>query len=144
MSKIIFFIESIRFLLRNKTDLRSWLEKCAIEEKKKIESLNFIFCSDAYLKKINKQYLNHNYNTDIITFPSSPENDKHISGDIYISIDSIKSNAALYNVSLKDELHRVMVHGLLHLCGYNDHSEKEKKQMRKLEDACLARRSWIK
>lgn len=137
MSVINFFNEGISYTLRNKTLLRSWLVKCAFAEKRKIDTLNYIFCSDNYLKKINKQYLNHDYFTDIITFSTSDPGDKTISGDIYISIDRVKENAATYGVRINEELHRVMAHGLLHLCGYGDKSEKEKKLMRKKENGCL-------
>lgn len=137
MSVINFFNEGISYTLRNKTGLRSWLMKCASAEKKKIAALNYIFCSDKYLKKINKQYLNHNYFTDIITFSTSEPGDKTINGDIYISIDRVKENAATYGVRINEELRRVMAHGLLHLSGYGDKSEKEKKLMRKKEDDCL-------
>jgi|SRR5688572_7665642 len=141
-SPIKFFSEDISYVLRNKTQLRSWLVKCALKKKKKINSLNYIFCSDPFLKKMNKQYLNHDYLTDIITFPTSEPSDKNINGDIYISIDRIKDNAFQYGVSITDELHRVMVHGLLHLCGYGDKSDREKSVMRKQEDESLKARGW--
>ncbi len=120
MNKINFFSENIPFTLSKKTLIRSWLLKCAKSEKQTISELNYIFCSDNYLKKINKQFLNHNYFTDVITFPTSTPNDKTISGDIFISIDRVRDNAKTYGVKINDELHRVMVHGLLHLCGYGD------------------------
>ena len=136
-SPINFFNEDVVFILKNKTLLRSWLTRCAFAEKKKIDALNFIFCSDPFLKKINNQYLNHNYFTDIITFPTADPGMKTISGDIYISIDRVKDNAAQYGVKFSEELHRVMAHGLLHLCGYGDKTEAEKIKMRKAEDGCL-------
>ncbi len=136
-SPINFFSEDVTFILKNKTLLRSWLVKCAFSEKRKIDALNYIFCSDKYLKKINKQSLNHDYFTDIITFSTSEPGDKTISGDIYISIDRVKENATTYGVRINEELHRVMAHGLLHLCGYGDKSEKEQELMRKKEDGCL-------
>src|SRR4030095_15922541 len=136
---IQFFYEDVSYVLRNKTKIRSWLAGCAIRNQKKIASLNFIFCSDLFLKKINLQYLNHNYFTDIITFPTSSPREKNISGDIYISIDRVKENAGTYGVRISEELHRVMVHGLLHLCGYKDKTSKDQLAMRKQEDACLAK-----
>ena len=139
-SPINFFSEDVKFILKNKTSTRSWLIKCAFAEKKKIDSLNYIFCSDTHLKKINKQYLNHNYFTDIITFPTSETGAKNFSGDIYISIERVKENAGFYKVNFSEELHRVMAHGLLHLCGYCDKSEKEQQVMRKKEDDCLKKR----
>ena len=137
---INFFSEDISFNLKDKTVLRNWLIKAAHNEKHKVSELNYVFCSDAYLKKINKQFLNHNYFTDIITFPSSEPGDKNISGDIFISIDRVKENAGIYEVNFKDELHRVMIHGLLHLCGYGDKSEAEIKKMRAKEDFYLKKR----
>lgn len=135
---INFFSEGITFNLKNKTLFRKWLFNCAASEKKTIESLNYIFCSDNHLKKINRQYLKHNYFTDIITFPSSEKNVKNISGDIFISIERVKENAQLYKVVFADELKRVMAHGLLHMCGYRDKSEKEIAVMRKKETSCIA------
>lgn len=140
MAEIIFFTESIIFTLKNKNHLRSWLLKCALSEKKKIHSLNYIFCSDSYLRKLNKQFLDHDYFTDIITFPTSIPGEKSISGDIFISIDRVRDNAKTFGVRINEELHRVMVHGLLHLCGYGDKTESEKKLMRKKEDFYLGRR----
>ena len=135
---INFFTENISYVLRDKSGVRKWLDRCARKEKKKIGTLNYIFCSDRYLRKINKQHLNHDYNTDIITFPDNSAGDKSISGEMYISIDRVKVNAAEYGVSVKNELHRVMVHGLLHLCGYDDKTSKGRMEMRKREDTCLS------
>ncbi len=139
MAEINFFTESTIFTLKNKTHLRSWLLKCAKSEKQTISELNYIFCSDNYLKKINKQFLNHNYFTDVITFPTSLPGDKAISGDIFISIDRVRDNAKTYGVRVNDELHRVMVHGLLHLCGYGDKTSSQEKTMRGKENYYLGR-----
>lgn len=139
MAEINFFTESIVFTLKNKTLLRSWLLKCAKSEKQTIAELNYIFCSDNYLKKVNKQFLNHNYFTDVITFPKSTPGDKSISGDIFISIDRVRDNAKTYGVRVNEELHRVMVHGLLHLLGYGDKSAAEVKVMRGKEEIYLGR-----
>lgn len=139
MNKINFFSENIPFTLSNKTLVRSWLLKCAKSEKQTISELNYIFCSDNYLKKINKQFLNHNYFTDVITFPTSAPNAKTISGDIFISIDRVRDNSKTYGVRVNDELHRVMVHGLLHLCGYGDKTAAEEKVMREKEGFYLER-----
>jgi probable rRNA maturation factor len=133
-----FYSEQITFNLKSKLKIRAWLLKCIADEKKLAGELTFIFCSDKYLKKINKKFLDHNYNTDIITFPYSAPAEKKLSGDIYISIDSVKYNAKKYSVAFADELQRVMVHGILHLCGYADKTEKEQKKMRSLEDKYLA------
>jgi len=136
---INFFNESTKFILRNKIKLRRWLLICAGKEKYSIGELNYIFCSDNYLRKINKQYLNHDYFTDIITFSTSEPGDKRISGDIFISIVRVRENAKSYKASVSDELHRVMIHGLLHLCCYNDKSQQQKNKMRKAENMHLTK-----
>lgn len=136
-SPVNFFSEGVTFILKNKTLLRSWFIQCAFAEKKKLGTLNYIFCSDIHLKKINKRYLDHNYFTDIITFPDSEPASKLLGGDIFISIDRVKENAHAFNVTFTEELHRVMVHGLLHLCGHGDKTDQQKKNMRKLEDFYL-------
>jgi len=136
-SPINFFNENIEFTLRNKNSIRSWLLLCVEAESEKLDEINFIFCSDKYLRKINKQYLNHDYFTDIITFPLSDKGAKQISGDIFISIERVRENAKTYRVNTNEELHRVMAHGLLHLCGYGDKSEKEVKIMRRMENKWL-------
>ena len=110
-----FFTEDINFVLRDKTAIRNWLEQCARKEKKKTGTLNYIFCSDRYLRNINKKFLNHDYNTDIVTFPDNSEDGKTIGGEMYISIDRVKVNAKEYGVSPRTELCRVIVHGFLHL-----------------------------
>jgi len=114
-----------------------WLNSVAAEENKTIATLTYIFCSDEYLLDINLTYLGHDYYTDIITFPYK-EGDI-IESDIYISLDRIKENAAEFKVSFYDELKRVMVHGVLHLMGYNDRSEHEIKIIREKEDYYIRR-----
>jgi probable rRNA maturation factor len=106
------------------------------KEKTRLDQLTFIFCSDEYLLEINKQHLNHNYYTDIITFDLSETPDA-VTGEIYISIDRVKDNAQTYRVSFKQELLRVIFHGALHLCGYKDKTEKDQALMRKAEDKYL-------
>jgi rRNA maturation RNase YbeY len=140
MSQIFFFSEQIPFTPSRKSILREWLSRCTLSEKKSVGVLNYIFCSDSYLRAINKKYLNHDYYTDIITFPSSAETGQEIGGDIYISIDRVRDNAKTYGVKVADELHRVMVHGLLHLCGYRDKSPRQKSVMTAREDFHLSRR----
>lgn len=97
--------------------------------------LSFIFCDDLYLIEINKQYLNHDYFTDIVTFDYCDGN--NISGDMFISIDRIKENSNIFNSSLNEEFLRVMVHGILHLLGFKDHDDSEKRDMKIIEDNCL-------
>jgi rRNA maturation RNase YbeY len=98
--------------------------------------LNYIFCSDEYLLEINKQYLDHDYFTDIITFDNSEE-DKQLEGDIYISVDRVRDNAATFHTDFDSEMRRVLIHGLLHLVGYEDSSEALKTAMRAKEDEYL-------
>jgi len=106
-----------------------------------LKELNYIFCSDAYLLQINQQYLNHDTYTDIITFDNS-ETEKVITGDIFISIERIRENAAKYNITEADELHRVIIHGALHLLGYKDKTAVTKQKMTEKEDFYLSRRGF--
>ena len=131
-----FFKEDTQFRFQDKSLIINWLSRCARNEKKTPGELNYIFCSDKYLLGINRQYLQHDDYTDIITFDYTQGN--LISGDIYISIDRIKENAGIYKVSFQNELLRVMVHGLLHLCGYKDKSARDSRLMRQKEDYCLS------
>ncbi len=132
-SSINFFAEGISYTIKHKRALRVWITATAIAEGASAGDINFIFCEDKYLVRLNRKYLNHNTLTDIITFPLV--NDEGvIGGDIYISIDRVRENARLYGKPVFNELSRVMIHGILHLLGYNDESEAEKAEMRKLED----------
>jgi len=134
---ILFFYEEMEdFSLTNPDNIREWLVKVISDEGYEPSAINYIFCNDNYLHKINIDYLNHDTYTDIITFDNSDE-EKMIEGEIYISIDRVKENAALNHTTFDNELHRVMAHGVLHLVGYNDKTEKEKKAIRKKEDECL-------
>ena len=130
---IHFFKEAVRFRLNRQDALRKWLMKAVRKEEFRISTLNYIFCNDEYLLQINKEYLGHNYFTDIITFDNSSEK-KIIEGDIFISIDTVRKNSARFETRFQDELHRVMIHGLLHLSGYKDKTENDKKKMRAMED----------
>jgi rRNA maturation RNase YbeY len=129
------FLEKTTLL--NRKRLKAYLGLLASEEKKKIGQLDIIFCSDAYLLAINKSYLNHNYYTDIITFDLTPNQNEPITGEIYISIETIKSNALLYKTTIENELHRVIFHGVLHLCGFKDKKPEEKKTMTRKENQHL-------
>jgi rRNA maturation RNase YbeY len=129
------FLEKTTLL--NRKRLKAYLGLLASEEKKKIGQLDIIFCSDAYLLAINKSYLNHNYYTDIITFDLTPNQNEPITGEIYISIETIKSNALLYKATIENELHRVIFHGVLHLCGFKDKKPEEKKTMTRKENQHL-------
>lgn len=139
---ITFFAEDIDFVLPQKQKVREWIGSVITNEGfARIAELNFIFCSDDYLLDVNKEYLNHDTYTDIITFDSS-EVENVIAGDIFISIDRIRDNAAKFQVSDKDELHRVIVHGILHLCGYGDKTKTEKTRMTEKENEYLATRHF--
>ena len=139
MPAITFFEEGISYKLKNKTAVRKWLTDTIVAEGFKLNELNYIFCSDEYLLQINQQYLDHDTYTDIITFDNSEE-EGIIVGDIFISIERIKENAAKFSVTEAQELHRVMVHGVLHLLGYKDKSATDKKKMTLKEDHYLAER----
>ena len=135
-SGIFFHTENIEFQLSYPELIQDWLHKIIEQEGGQLSLLNFIFCSDQYLLQINIEYLQHDTYTDIITF----QYQQHpiIEGDIFISIDRIRENAARYDVSFDNELKRVLVHGVLHLCGYRDKTKEEKQQMRKKENEALA------
>lgn len=105
------------------------------KQKKQCGELHFIFCSDAFLLKLNKEYLGHQTLTDIITFDYSQK--KKLSGEIYISIPRVKENSKKFKTPFTNELHRVMIHGVLHLCGYKDKTKAQKEKSREREDACL-------
>lgn len=116
-----------------------WLSKVVGHYEKELGELSFIFCSDDYLLKMNKEHLSHDYYTDVITFNYNEGNS--LSGDIFISVDRVKENSIQFgNTDLHDEISRVMVHGLLHLVGLNDKTDEDKAMMRAEEDACLSKR----
>ena len=129
---IVFFNEDTDFKFQGKNKFKSWLKKVSEKEGFKIGQLNYIFCSDKYLHRINLKYLNHDTYTDIITFDNS-EDEITIEGDIFVSIERIRENSKALNTVFEEEIKRVIVHGLLHLCGYYDHTPEEKVIMRKLE-----------
>jgi len=118
--------------------LSSWLQQVAQGYDQEIESINYIYCSDNYLLQINQKYLKHDYFTDIITFDHRNSTVEPIEADIFISIDRVKENASHHDVNWTNELHRVMIHGLLHLLGLDDKTDKQKQLMRETEDACLS------
>ena len=120
------------FTLKNKRKIKNWLKDTIVNEKKKVGDINYIFCSKEYLKKMNNDYLSKNYETDVISFDFSKDN--KISGDIYISSETVKKNSIIFNVDFNNELKRVMVHGLLHLLSYNDKNNQEQKIMREKEN----------
>ena len=161
MKNIHFFTEQTKFTIKNKTKIREWIihiihtndrslslskrDRSAKKGRGKpcpnaVGEINIIFCSDDYLLKLNEQYLGHNALTDIITFDFVE--DKIISGDIFISVDQMKENAKLFHVEQTTEMHRLIIHGVLHLLGYKDNTPKNKKIMTAQEEAALE--WWVK
>ena len=135
MSPIYFFFPYQKFSLTNRAKLKSFIREIFKKEKKALLQLQYIFCTDARLLEMNRQYLQHDYYTDILTFELGTAG--KINGEIYISAERVKENARLMNTSFKKELHRVIFHGALHLCGYKDKLKKEKLEMRTKEDRLL-------
>jgi probable rRNA maturation factor len=130
---ITFFSEETSFKLQDEPLVINWLDKIVIHYKKPVNYINYIFCNDIYLLKLSKKYLSHDTYTDIITFQYNQPL-KPIESDIFISVDRVEENAQIYRVESKDELLRVLVHGLLHLVGYNDKTYEQRKTMRALEN----------
>jgi probable rRNA maturation factor len=133
------FLESIS--LTDRKRLKRFLVSLFKREKKPLAGLQYIFCSDPYLLEINRQFLQHDFYTDIITFELA-DRDQPIQGEIYISVDRVRDNAEIFASTINRELHRVIFHGALHLCGYNDKTENEQKKMRKMEEWALV--SYLK
>lgn len=136
-----FFNQDCKFNFRQRTLTRKWLKLAAESEIKRLGDISVIFCSDSYILEINRKYLSHDYYTDIITFDYC-EGDT-LSGDLFISVDSVRENADEYGTEFENELNRVIIHGLLHLIGYDDHSEKDIAQMRSKENYYLSLRDLL-
>lgn len=134
----IIFINKIKIPLSKeiKTGLRKVISEIAFNENKKICSVNLIFCNDEYIRKFNKEYLGHDYETDIITFHDMNEKGE-TEGELLMSADTISENSKRYKTGFDTELRRVVIHGILHLCGYNDKTEKQKKLIRRKENRYL-------
>lgn len=128
------------FSFSNRKPIRSWIQNSIIQMGKTPGEINYVFCSNPYILEINKKFLNHDYTTDIITFDYSEQS--LINGEIYISIDEVKENAKHFKVSFQDELHRVLIHGVLHLAGFKDKSASDQKIMRSQEDYYLSLRTF--
>jgi len=138
---IHFFSEDISYTLKHKGLLRTWIKNTIIEEGFNLRELNFIFCNDEYLLSMNQEYLKHDTLTDIITFDNS-EKKGEVVGDIFISLERIQENAQSFKVKPEDELHRVMIHGTLHLLGYADKGKEAKALMTNKEDLYLSKRAF--
>ncbi|MEA3504431.1 MAG: rRNA maturation RNase YbeY [Bacteroidota bacterium] len=134
--EINFFIEDLDFRLEDEALIREWIVKVITVNNYIPGVINYIFCSDEYLLKMNKKHLNHNYYTDIITFDYVQAN--QISSDMFISVDRVKDNSSKNGKVFSKELHRVIIHGILHLIGQDDKTDKEKQRMRSLEDKFLS------
>lgn len=136
MAKVNFYKDQTTFALKERAKLRKFIEDLFMKEGKELKLLNYILCNDEKLHSINKEYLAHDYYTDIITFDLSGEPGV-IEGDVYISVDRVKENAGKFEVSASEEMSRVIFHGALHLCGYNDKTKKQQSEMRIKENEYL-------
>ncbi|MEI2739317.1 MAG: rRNA maturation RNase YbeY [Chitinophagaceae bacterium] len=134
--KVCFFFQEVKISLSNRTQLKKQIQSVFKKEGKRLESINYIFCTDKTLLEINRRFLNHDFYTDIITFDLSESNS--VRSDVYISVDRVRDNALQLGSSFKSELRRVIFHGVLHLCGYKDKSRLEQKRMRQKEDFYLS------
>lgn len=135
-NEISFNTVDTNYVVKQKNTLRNWINQTIKHEKRITGDLSFNFCSDDYLLSVNKEHLNHDYYTDIITFDFCEEN--IVSGDIYISIERVKENAKTERKTIQNELHRVIIHGVLHLCGYKDKKPADARIMREKEDFYLS------
>ncbi len=139
-SHIHFYFQDVQIPLGERTRLKTFIQKLLSKHGREILQLNYIFCTDPFLRKLNKTHLGHDYFTDIVTFDLS-ENPRELEAEIYISIDRVRDNAKSYQTTLKEELHRVIFHGALHLCGFSDKTPPEREIMEKQENQCLIRYS---
>ena len=137
---IDFFSETV-FSLQNPNEIARWISKIINDQKREEGEISYIFCDDQYLHKLNLEFLNHDSLTDIISFDNSLGD--QINGDIFISIERVKENADTYKTNFEDELHRVIIHGILHYCGFNDKTKAEAAMMRKKEDEALSQRVFV-
>lgn len=135
---VSYFTQDCSFSFKDKRLTSRWLKFVAESEAKRLGDISIIFCSDNYILNVNIKYLKHDYYTDIITFDYCEGN--RLSGDLFISVDSVRENAAFYGTEFMDELNRVIVHGVLHLIGYDDHSEEDIAVMRSKENYYLSQR----
>ncbi len=139
--RIEFFSEDIDFSLNSPEQVSEWIAEVIAQNEQELISLTYVFCSDEYLHQMNVEYLNHDTLTDIITFNNADE-EGTIEGDIFISVDRVRDNAVTHATSFEDELHRVIIHGALHLIGFDDKNNDAQTLMRKQEDSCLSLRKF--
>ena len=138
---MIEFYSETDFKIENPKSVSHWISEIILQENHQPGDLTYVFCDDAYLHKLNVQFLNHDTLTDIISFDNSLG--KQIHGEIYISIERVKENASTYRVAFLEELHRVIIHGVLHFCGYKDKSKQEQDTMTRMENKALNRRTFV-
>ena len=138
---MISFYSEINFTLQNEDQISKWISKTISSEGFEEGEISYIFCNDNYLHKLNVEFLNHDTLTDIISFDNSLGN--QINGEIYISVERVKENAIIFNTAFTDELHRVIIHGILHYCGFKDKSEADAKAMRIKEEKSLFLRDFV-
>ena len=135
---ILYYAEDVKIPSIPKRETTKWVKEVVSKYKLIVGNVSYVFCSDEYILEINRKYLQHDYYTDIITFDY--RNNLIISGDIFISVDTVKSNADKFRVSFEEELYRVIIHGILHLCGINDKTDEQQAEMTKQENEALALR----
>lgn len=140
-TEINIFTQGIKFKIKNEEKFKNWIIETIVNEGKIAGAINFIFCNDSYLLKINKKYLQHDFYTDIVTFNNS-DKENEISGDIFISYERVVENAGKLSESLEDETSRVSIHGILHLIGYKDIESEEIKEMRNKEDQYISQKKF--
>ncbi|MFZ4454859.1 MAG: rRNA maturation RNase YbeY [Bacteroidales bacterium] len=136
-----FFTENVKTPNLKKKEIKEWIKLVAKLHGKRVGDVNYIFCDDAKILEVNNQYLQHDYYTDIITFDYTEG--AQIAGDIFISLDTVRSNAVQFNTDNAEELHRIIIHGILHLCGFEDKSDETRTNMTRLENEALALNSFL-
>ena len=138
---MIDFFSETDFTLQNSDEIAQWISKTITQENCEEGEISYIFCDDEYLHKLNVEFLKHDTLTDIISFDNSLGN--QINGDVFISVERVKENAETFNVAFENELHRVIIHGILHYCGYKDKSKEDASVMRKKEEEALSLRDFV-
>lgn len=134
---ILFHIQAPTVKISNRRAIKRWIQQVLKEKGKEAGDINIVLCNSDYVLELNKKYLNHNYQTDVITFPYSHPDELRLSGDVFIDVQTVAKNATLYRQTMSNELLRVIIHGILHLTGMNDQTEEELKLMRRAEDRAL-------